>query len=233
MSGAAGLLRAAQQLQQRAERRRGAEAVGLYQQAVVRASFRRQGPLAAAAASCHPFPAECPSMPFSIQGARLGTFLPPILQVKYQEAISAAGGDDPDALFGLAESLQGGAEATLAACAALPDEVLTAAAAQQADLQAAAALQESVAAYQRVLEGGQPRVDALVCAGNALRWGLPSTVLRAAPPALRIGGPAGWEISMRILSPAASAEAEPFFPPAAAPGPRCVPAGISPRRCSC
>lgn len=38
MSGAAGLLRAAQQLQQRAERRRGAEAVALYQQAVVRAS---------------------------------------------------------------------------------------------------------------------------------------------------------------------------------------------------
>ncbi|KAL4432839.1 hypothetical protein ABPG77_008165 [Micractinium sp. CCAP 211/92] len=140
MSGAAGLLRAAQQLQQRAERRRGAEAVGLYQQAVV----------------------------------------------KYQEAISAAGGDDPDALFGLAESLQGGAEATLAACAALPDEVLTAAAAQQADLQAAAALQESVAAYQRVLEGGQPRVDALVCAGNALSTWAEVCARRDQPQALQL-----------------------------------------------
>ncbi|KAL4458065.1 hypothetical protein ABPG75_012930 [Micractinium tetrahymenae] len=122
MSGAAGLLRAAQQLQQRAERRRGAEAVPLYQQAVA----------------------------------------------QYREAIAAAAADDPDALFGLAESLQGGAEATLAACTALPDEALTAAAAQQAASQAAVALQESVAAYRRVLEGGQLRVDALVCAGNAL-----------------------------------------------------------------
>lgn len=37
--------------------------------------------------------------------------------------------------------------------------------------QAAALLEESVATYRRVQEGGQPRVDALVCAGNALRWG--------------------------------------------------------------
>lgn len=39
-----------------------------------------------------------------------------------------------------------------------------------APTQAAALLEEGVAAYRRVLEGGQPRVDALVCAGNALRW---------------------------------------------------------------
>lgn len=115
-------LRLAEQLQQRAERRRGAEAVELYAQAVA----------------------------------------------KYREALAAGGHEDADVLFGLAESLQEGAEATLAACAALPDNALTAAVVAQADSQAEALLRDSVAAYQRVLEEGQPRVDALVNAGNAL-----------------------------------------------------------------
>lgn len=115
-----------------------------------------------------PLPARSAACPCPLDNTP-GLCLPSNVQAKYREAIEAAGADDPDALFGLAESLQGGAEATLAACASLPDVALTAAAAQQADAQAAAALQESVEAYQRVLEGGQPRVDALVCAGNALR----------------------------------------------------------------
>lgn len=119
-------------------------------------------------------------------------FHPSCLQAKYHETIAAAGADEPDALFGLAESLQGGAEATLAACAALPDEALTAAVAQEADSQAAAALQESVAAYQRVLEGGQPRADALVCAGNALRWGPPGGLV-CAGGARESSDPAGQE----------------------------------------
>lgn len=100
-------------------------------------------------------------------------------QAKYKEALALAGsgGAPPSAadyaicLFGCAESLQEGAEATIAACAALPDEALTAEAARQADAQAAALLEESVAAYRRVTENGEPRVDALVCCGNALRCG--------------------------------------------------------------
>lgn len=100
----------------------------------------------------------------------------PHLQAKYREALAAAGSgqappaaDHAAALFGLAESLQEGAEAVVAACAQLPDEVLTAEAVQQADAQASPALQEAVATFRRVVEGGQTRADALVCAGNALR----------------------------------------------------------------
>ena len=100
------------------------------------------------------------------------------VQAKYKEALAlAASGaaappadDFASALFNCAECLQEGAEATVAACAALPDGQLTLAAVQAADAQAAALLDESVATYRRVLDNGQPRVDALVCCANALRW---------------------------------------------------------------
>ncbi|PSC72882.1 hypothetical protein C2E20_4035 [Micractinium conductrix] len=115
-------LRAGQQLQQRAERRRGQEAADLHSQA----------------------------------------------SAKYREALAAAGRDDPECLFGLAESLQEGAEATLAAAAQAPDGAQTAAAGAAAGARAVALLADSVAAYRRVVEDGEPRVDALVCAGNAL-----------------------------------------------------------------
>lgn len=126
------LLQQGQQLQQRAERKRGAAAASLFADATS----------------------------------------------KYKAALSlatsGAAAPSPDdyaaAWFGAAESLQEGAEAGLAACAQLPDGQLTAAAVQQADARAEALLQESVEAYRRVQEGGQPRVDALVCCGNALRW---------------------------------------------------------------
>lgn len=120
--------------------------------------MRRPGGGASACCRRHP---ALPLFPPTLQLAGL--------QAKYREALAAAGTDNAECLFGLAESLQEGAEATLAACAALPDAGLSAAAVQQADSQAEALLQESVAAYRRVLEGGEPRVDALVCAGNALR----------------------------------------------------------------
>lgn len=102
----------------------------------------------------------------------------PAPQAKYKEALALAGrggaappaAEHAAALFGCAESLQGGAEATVAAAAAAPDDGAVAAV-QQADVQAAALLQESVAMYQRVMEDGQPRVDALVCCGNTLRCG--------------------------------------------------------------
>lgn len=98
-------------------------------------------------------------------------------QAKYKEALALASSgaaapaadDFASALFNCAECLQEGAEATVAACAALPDGQLTPAAVRAADAQAAAWLQECVATYRRVLENGQPRVDALVCCGNALR----------------------------------------------------------------
>lgn len=136
-----------------------------------------------------PLPARSAPCPCPLDNTP-GLCLPSNVQAKYREAIEAAGADDPDALFGLAESLQGGAEATLAACASLPDVALTAAAAQQADAQAAAALQESVEAYQRVLEGGQPRVDALVCAGNALRCARVTAVPWGRTPSGFAAGPA-------------------------------------------
>lgn len=97
-------------------------------------------------------------------------------QAKYKEALRLAASSHPPAddfaaaLFNCAECLQEGADATVAACAALPDGQLTPAAVQAADAQAAALLEESVSTFRRVLENGQPRVDALVCCGNALRW---------------------------------------------------------------
>ena len=127
------LLKAAEQLQQKAERKRGADAAAAHALAV--AKYREA--LAAASAS-----GGGPRPP------------PPA--------------DVASCLFGLAESLQEGAEATSAACAQLPDEALTAEVVQAADSQAAALLRESVATYRQVLDGGQPRADALVCAGNAL-----------------------------------------------------------------
>ena len=85
---------------------------------------------------------------------------------------SPAAADVAACLFGLAECLLQGAEAVLAACAQLPDQTLSVAAVQQADGQAVALLEESVGAFGRVREpDGQPRVDALVCGGNALRYG--------------------------------------------------------------
>ena len=95
------------------------------------------------------------------------------MQAKFKEALAAGGSTPPPAelaacLFGLAESLQQGAEATVAACNQLPDASLTADVVQQADSQASTLFAEAVASFQRVLEGGQPRVDALVCSGNAL-----------------------------------------------------------------
>ena len=124
-----GLLKEAAALQQRAERRRGADAftsaAGAYRAALALA--RSSSPAAADVAAC---------------------------------------------LFGLAECLLQGAEAVLAACAQLPDQTLSVAAVQQADGQAVALLEESVGAFGRVREpDGQPRVDALVCGGNALRYG--------------------------------------------------------------
>lgn len=62
----------------------------------------------------------------------------------------------------------------MAACEAQADELLTPAAVREADARAAALLEESVGTYRRVLENGEPRVDALVCCGNALRWAPPA-----------------------------------------------------------
>ena len=161
----AALLRQGEQLQQRAERRRGAEAAQLFSEAVVRLLGGGWG-CAAGGCTMASTAAEGPSTHAP----------PPPPQAKYKAALELAGSgaaappaaDYAAAWFGAAESLQEGAEATLAAAAQLPDEQLTAQAAAQADAQAEALLQESVAAYQRVLDGGQPRVDALVCGANAL-----------------------------------------------------------------
>ncbi|KAI7840309.1 hypothetical protein COHA_006091 [Chlorella ohadii] len=124
------LFKTAEQLQQRAERKRGAQAAELHSQAV--AKYKEALALAASGAAAPP------------------------------------ADDFASALFNCAECLQEGAEATVAACAALPDGQLTLAAVQAADAQAAALLDESVATYRRVLDNGQPRVDALVCCANAL-----------------------------------------------------------------
>lgn len=184
------LLKQGEQLQQRAERRRGSEAAALFGEAVVsgppRPPCRRHCchcrhccTAAVSAAAAAVFKPTCSRVLKCTSDA-----CPPWDQAKYKEALSlaASGGASPRAddhaacLFGCAESLQEGAEATLAGCAQLPDEALTAAAVQQADAAAEALFQDSVAAYQRVEENGQPRVDALVCCGNALRCALIGTV---------------------------------------------------------
>lgn len=72
----------------------------------------------------------------------------------------------------------------MAACAQLPDAALTAAAVREADGRAEAMLGEAVATFRRVVEAGQPRVDALVCAGNALAAWAEVAARREAPAAL-------------------------------------------------
>lgn len=144
------LLKQAEQLQQRAERRRGGEAADLFAQAVV---SRQRAPAAIAPLpvlpSCHAFwlarPGRVRRCAFAAaSGAPSSTpACPPPPQARYREALAlaASGGAAPPAddhaaaLFGCAESLQEGAEAVLAACAQLPDDALTPAVVQQADAQ--------------------------------------------------------------------------------------------------
>ena len=111
-----------EQLQQRAERKRGAQAAGLYAEAVVRVQDAVDA-IAAARKLTNNSVRPCrrpPMCPLPPQSAALHL---PAPQAKYKEALALAGrggaappaAEHAAALFGCAESLQGGAEATVAA----------------------------------------------------------------------------------------------------------------------